>query len=224
MVLPIQPSTRAPLIATDLEGILFPEMWIAIAERTGVPELRLTTREVADYDELMRIRLDLLAHVGLGLAEVQAIIRELDPLPGAEQFLHEVRQLAPLVVITDSFYEFVNPVIAKLRYATVFAHTLEVSATGKITGYRLRLQRGKRKAIRAFHELGFRTVAVGDSYNDIAMLSEATESVLYRPPQNVCDDYPTIPVVHDYDQLAARIRAFVARGATSTVFPPLATR
>lgn len=206
-----QLNVRAPLIATDLEGILFPEIWVAVAEVTGLAELRLTTREIADYDELMRMRIDLLYNAGLGLADVQAIIREMDPLPGAEQFLHEVRQLAPLVVITDSFYEFVNPIIAKLLYATVFAHTLAVSDSGRITGYQLRLERGKRKAIRSFQGLGFRTIAIGDSYNDIAMLSEANESVLYRPPQNVVDDYPTIPVVHDYAELSARIHAFVSR-------------
>lgn len=204
-------NPRAPLIATDLEGILFPEMWVEIAERTGVPELKLTTREISDYDELMRIRLDLLRNVDLRLADVQAIISEMDPLAGAERFLHEVRQLAPLVVITDSFYEFVNPIIAKLSYATVFAHTLEISKDGEITGYRLRLPKGKRKAIRSFHELGFRTVAVGDSYNDIAMLQEATTSVLYRPPQVVCDDYPKIPVVNDYNELGAIMRAFVSQ-------------
>ena len=206
-----QSIERAPLIATDFEGILFPEMWIAVAEHTGVPELKLTTREIKDYDELMRMRLDLLNGAGLGISEVQGIIREMDPLPGAEQFLHEVRQLAPLVVITDSFYEFVNPIIAKLRYPAVFAHTLEINDKGRISGYRLRLPHGKRKAIRSFHELGFRTIAIGDSYNDIAMLKEATECALYRPPQNVCDDFPAIPVVHDYDELGARIRAFIER-------------
>ena len=205
------PIARAPLIATDLEGILFPEMWIAVAEHTRVPELKLTTREIKDYDELMRMRLDLLNGAGLGIADVQAIIREMDPLPGAVEFLHEVRQLAPLVVITDSFYEFVNPIIAKLRYPAVFAHTLEINEAGRIAGYQLRLPHGKRKAIRSFHDLGFRTIAVGDSYNDIAMLKEATECALYRPPQNVCDDFPAIPVVRDYGELAARIRAFVER-------------
>jgi phosphoserine/homoserine phosphotransferase len=213
-------KTPAPLIATDLEGILFPEMWVAVAEHTGVPELKLTTREIEDYDELMRMRLDLLSGVGMGLSEVQDIIRGMEPLPGAEQFLHEVRQLAPLVVITDSFYEFVNPVIAKLRYATVFAHTLEVSDEGQITGYRLRLPQGKRKAIRSFHELGFRTIAVGDSYNDIAMLQEATESVLFRPPQNVIDDFPAIPVVHKYEDLQARIVEFVARRSGQSLASP----
>ena len=208
-------NTRAPLIATDLEGILFPEMWVAIAEETGVEELKLTTRDIADYDDLMHLRLEMIRRVDLGLKDVQAIIRDMELLPGAERFLHEVRQLAPLIVITDSFYEFVNPIIAKLRYTAVFAHTLEVSESGEITGYRLRLPKGKRKAIRAFHDLGFRTFAVGDSYNDIAMLQEATDSVLYRPPRNVCDDFPMIPVVRDYDDLSARIHCFVSLSADS---------
>ncbi len=200
---------RAPLIASDLEGILFPEMWVEIADKTGVQELKLTTRDIADYDELMRMRLSMASKAGLTLADMQEIIRGMEPLSGAQDFLHEVRQLAPLIVITDSFYEFVNPITAKLLHATVFAHTLEVDDKGRITGYRLRLPKGKRRAIRSFHELGFRTMAVGDSYNDIAMLQEATQCVLYRPPQAVCEDYPGIPVVREYEQLSTLMRNFV---------------
>ena len=203
-------ESKPPLIATDLEGILFPEMWVAVAERTGIAELQLTTRDIADYDELMGMRLDVIRRAGLRLTDIQAIIRDMEPLAGADRFLREVRQLAPLVVITDSFYEFVLPVVAKLGYVTAFAHTLQVSEIGEILGYRLRLMQGKRKALRAFHDLGFRTIAVGDSYNDIAMLREATESVLFRPPQNVCDDYPMIPVVQSYDELSVLVHDFIA--------------
>ncbi len=199
-----------PLLATDLEGILLPEIWIAVAETTGIAELRLTTRDVADYDELMQMRLATLLRHGLRLADIQAVIAQLDPLPGASALLDELRRIVPVIVVTDSFYQFVNPLLPKLGLATVFAHTLIVDADGTVTGYRLRVEQGKRRALAAFHELGFRTMAVGDSYNDIAMLLEANRRVLFRPPANVCADYPDIPVVRDYEYLLREVRSFVA--------------
>jgi phosphoserine/homoserine phosphotransferase len=198
-----------PLLASDLEGILLPEIWIAVADATGIPELRLTTRDVADYDELMQMRLDILRKHGLRLQDIQEVIAGLDPLPGAGELLDEVRRIVPLIIITDSYYEFVNPVLPKLGLTTVFAHALEVDAAGTIVGYRLRVPHAKRRALAAFHDLGFRTLAVGDSYNDIAMLLEAAQRLLFRPPANVCADYPDIPVVHTYDDLLRHVRAFV---------------
>lgn len=198
-----------PLLATDLEGILLPEIWIAVAEATGIAELRLTTRDVADYDELMQMRLGILRRHGLRLRDIQAVIERLDPLPGAGALLDEVRRIVPVIIITDSFYEFVNPALPKLGLATVFAHSLETDADGTVTGYRLRVQQSKRRALRAFRDMGFRTLAVGDSYNDIGMLLEADQRVLFRPPANVCADYPDIPVVRAYDDLLLQIREFV---------------
>lgn len=209
-------SFAPPLLATDLEGILLPEIWIAVADATGIAELRLTTRDVADYDELMQMRLAVLRRHGVRLGDIQAVVSRLDLLPGAEAFLSEVRTLAPLVIITDSFYEFVNPVLAKLHFATLFAHTLETDGDGMITGYRLRVEHSKRRALRAFRELGFRTMAVGDSYNDIAMLLEADRRVLYRPPENVRSDHPDIPAVYSYGDLLIHVRDYVHANSTLT--------
>jgi len=203
------PAFAPPLLATDLEGILLPEIWIAVADATGIPELRMTTRDVADYDQLMQMRLSVLRRYGVRLADIQAVIGRLDLLPGAEHLLGEVRALAPLVIVTDSFYEFVNPVLHKLGFATLFAHTLWTDGDGMLAGYRLRVEHSKRQALRAFRELGFRTMAVGDSYNDIAMLLEADQGVLFRPPDNVRSEYPNIPAVHAFDELLRLVRAHV---------------
>jgi phosphoserine/homoserine phosphotransferase len=198
-----------PLLATDLEGILLPEIWIAVAERTGIAQLRLTTRDVADYDELMQMRLGILRAHRLRLADIQAVIAGLDVLPGAVEFLAWAQAQAPFFIITDSFYDFVAPLLPKLHYATLFAHRLEVDAAGNVIGYRLRVAEGKRKALEAFRSLGFRTLAVGDSYNDIGMLQAADHGVLFRPPANVSADYPQFAVTHDYGQLRRQITWFI---------------
>lgn len=200
---------QPPLLATDLEGILLPEIWIAVAERTGIAQLRLTTRDVADYDELMRMRLDILRDHNLRLADIQAIIAEMDVLPGAYDFLTWARAQAPLIIITDSFYELLAPFLPKLDYTMAFAHSLVVDSRGMLAGYRLRVVDGKRKALHSFRELGFRTMAVGDSYNDIGMLEAADVGVLFRPPDNVCRDYPALPVTRDYPALQQKITDFV---------------
>lgn len=200
---------QPPLLATDLEGILLPEIWIAVAERTGIAQLRLTTRDVADYDELMRMRLDILRDHNLRLGDIQAIIAEMDVLPGAYDFLTWARAQAPLIIITDSFYELLAPFLPKLDYTMVFAHSLVVDSRGMLAGYRLRVVDGKRKALHSFRELGFRTMAVGDSYNDIGMLEAADVGVLFRPPDNVCRDYPALPVTRDYPALQQKITDFV---------------
>jgi phosphoserine/homoserine phosphotransferase len=192
---------------------LLPEIWIAVAERTGIAELRKTTRDVDDYDALMRMRLAILAAHGLRLADIQAVIAGMEVLPGAREFLDWARIVAPLIIITDSYYELIAPFLPKLAYATVFAHRLEVDAMGAIIGYRLRTSDGKRKAMVHFRDLGFRTLAVGDSYNDIGMLAHADQGVLFRPPANVSADYPQFPVVHEYGPLRDEITRFVAGGA-----------
>jgi phosphoserine/homoserine phosphotransferase len=199
-----------PLLATDLEGILLPEIWIAVAERTGIAQLRQTTRDVADYDALMRMRLGVLRDHNLKLADLQAVIAGMEPLPGALEFLGWARAQAPLVIITDSYYELLAPFLPKLDFATIFANHLETDDTGNLTGYRLRVVDGKRKALHAFGELGFRTMAVGDSYNDIGMLEAADHGVLFRPPTNVVADFPAYPVTWGYAELQAQVRDFVA--------------
>lgn len=198
-----------PLLATDLEGILLPEIWIAVAERTGIAQLRLTTRDVADYDELMQMRLGILRSHGLRLADIQSVIAEMDVLPGATEFLAWVKAQVPMIIITDSFYELLAPFMPKLDYTLVFAHSLQVDEHGMLTGYRLRVADGKRKALQSFGELGFRTMAVGDSYNDIGMLEAADQGILFRPPANVCRDYPDFPVTREYFELRQRISDFL---------------
>lgn len=197
------------LIAADLEGVFIPEIWIAVAERTGLPELRRTTRDEPDYSRLMQGRMQILRREGLTLADIQATIASMDPLPGAVEFLTWARTQAQLVIITDSFYEFVTPFLPKLHYPTLFAHRLVVDDAGMLTDFQLRLEDGKRRAVMAFRDLGFRTVAVGDSYNDTRMLAAAHQGILFRPPANVAAEFPSFPVVKDYDKLKAVIGRFM---------------
>lgn len=203
-------TTAPPLLATDLEGILLPEIWIAVAERTGIEQLRLTTRDVADYDELMRMRLDILRRHRIKLTDIQSIIAQMDVLDGALDFLDWARARLPVIVITDSYYEMVAPFMPKLRYPTIFAHQLQAGDDGILAGYRLRTDNGKRKALDSFRLLGFRTVAVGDSYNDIGMLQAADQGILFRPPDNVISDYPAFPVARDYASLQTGLEEFLA--------------
>ncbi len=206
----IEKEQRPPLLATDLEGILLPEIWIAFAEKTGIKQLRLTTRDVADYDELMQMRLGILREHGLTLADIQAVVDTMEPLPGAVDFLNWARARLPVIIITDSFYELLTPFLPKLVYPTIFAHSLTVGPDGLIEGYRLRLPHGKRRALRTFRDLGFRTLAVGDSYNDVAMLAEADRGILFRPPANVSAEYPQFTVTQGYGELQDQIGRFLA--------------
>ncbi len=199
------------LVCLDLEGVLVPEIWIAFSERTGIPELRRTTRDEPDYDRLMRFRIDLLRQHRLGLPDIQAVIREMGPLPGAKAFLDELRRRYQVVILSDTFYEFAMPLMEQLGMPTLFCHRLEADARGFVTGYRLRLPDGKRAAVRALKALSFRVTAAGDSYNDTAMLLEADAGILFRPPQNVVDEFPQFPVVRDYDGLAAAIEGAGSR-------------
>ena len=200
---------NAPLVAADLEGVFLPEIWIAVAERTGIQELRKTTRDIADYDTLMAYRMDILDRHGLTLDAIQAVIAEMEPLPGARALVDWIRARTQFVILTDSFYDFVQPFMPKLGYPTIFAHQLLVDDRRMIRGYRLRVKDSKRKAVEAFNALGFRTMAFGDSYNDTTMLGAADRGVLFRPPQNVVDEFPQFPVTNDYDALRAQISRFL---------------
>ena len=184
----------------DLEGVLVPEIWIRVAEATNVPELRLTTRDVADYDELMHRRLGLLAEHGITLSQIQEVIARMGPMPGAAEFLDWLRQRFQVIILSDTFYEFGMPLMAQLGYPTLLCHSLEIS-DDRIIGYRLRQPDGKRQAVRALRELNFTVVATGDSYNDTAMLAEADAGILFRPPRNVVEEFGQFPVVTDYDGL-----------------------
>ena len=197
------------LLASDLEGVLIPEIWVAVAEKMGIEQLFLTTREISDYDQLMGIRLRTLAEHKISLADIHAVIATIDPLPGAVDLINWIRAQTRLIVITDSFYEFLTPLMPKLGYPTVFAHSLQIDAQGMVTGYHLRLPHGKRKAVHALHELGFRVMAFGDSYNDTAMLGQADLGVLFQPPANVVAEFPQFPVANDYEQLKAFATEFL---------------
>jgi phosphoserine / homoserine phosphotransferase len=199
-----------PLLASDLEGVLLPEIWIEVSKRTGIESLRLTTRDIDDYDELMQMRQRTLTQHGIGITLLQEVIAEMDVLPGALDFLNAARSLLPVIVITDSYYELIQPLLPKLGYVTVFAHNLIIDESGALAGYRFRLEHGKRRALAAFRELGFRTMAVGDSYNDIAMLKQADSATLFCPPDRVIADHPDLPITHDYATLLQRIQDFCA--------------
>lgn len=201
---------RPCLFASDLEGVLVPEIWIAFAEKTGIEQLRLTTRDISDYDELMQMRLKILKERNLRLQDIQEVIATVAPLPGAAEFVDWIRERSQFVIISDTFYEFARPLMAQLGYPTIFCHSLEVDAEGTISGYRLRSAQSKRKAMTAFRDLAFQTMAMGDSYNDIAMLRNADRGVLYDPPANVVEDHPDLPVVRSYSEAQSSIEAWLA--------------
>jgi phosphoserine/homoserine phosphotransferase len=199
------------IVCLDLEGVLVPEIWIAFSERTGIPELRRTTRDEPDYDKLMKFRLDLLRKHRLGLPDIQKVIRELGPMPGAKDFLDRLRTRYQVLILSDTFYEFAMPLMAQLGMPTLFCHRLETDASGFVVDYRLRMPDQKRASVRALKSIAFQVIAAGDSYNDTAMLGEAHAGILFRPPQNVIDEFPQFPVVRDYAGLAAAIDAASAK-------------
>ncbi len=199
-------SRQPTLIASDLEGVLVPEIWIAVAEKTGIERLRLTTRDIPDYDVLMRGRIQILRDHGLRLADIQDVIATIDPLPGALDFLIWVRAHMQLVILSDTFYEFAAPLMHKLGYPTLFCNMLEVDENDQIAGYQLRQEHGKRLSVAAFRSLEFRVLAVGDSYNDTAMLAAADTGILFRPPDQIVAEFPQFPVLREYDELRAYIQ------------------
>ena len=187
----------------DLEGVLIPEIWINVAERTGIAALRRTTRDEPDYDKLMQGRLRILAEHGLGIRDIQQVIAGMGPLPGAPECLAWLRERFQVVILSDTFYQFAKPLMRQLGDPTLFCHDLEIDAEGRVVGYRLRLPDSKRRAVEALRSLRFSTIAAGDSYNDTAMLAEADAGILYRPPENVVREFPQFPVTRDYDELRA---------------------
>ena len=197
------------LACLDLEGVLVPEIWIEFSKRTNIPELSRTTRDEPDYDKLMQGRLAILERHGLGLPDIQKVIAEMGPLPGAADFLDWLRERFQVVILSDTFYEFAMPLMRQLGYPTLFCHKLVVDETGFVRDYRLRMPEQKRESVKAFRAINFKTIAAGDSYNDTAMLAEANAGILFRPPQNVIDEFPQYPVTRSYDELAA---AFDAAG------------
>lgn len=200
---------NSPLIvAMDLEGVLVPEIWIAFAEKTGIPELRLTTRDVADYDELMRYRLDILRKHDLRLKDIQEVIAGMSPLPGAVEYMKWLSERYPNIILSDTFYQFAAPLMKQLGNPTLFCNSLVVDQDGRVTGYKLRQPDGKRHAALAFKQLNFRLVAMGDSFNDTAMLAEAGLGILFRPSDKVRQQFPQFPVVNEYSQVMQLVENF----------------
>lgn len=199
------------IVCLDLEGVLVPEIWIAFAERTGIPEFRRTTRDEPDYDKLMRFRLALLRERGLKLADIQAVIGAMAPLPGAKDFLDDLRTRYQVVILSDTFYQFADPLMRQLGRPTLFCHRLETDAEGFVSAYKLRMPDQKRHAVNAFKALNFRVMAAGDSYNDTGMLGAADAGFFIHPPESIVAQFPQHKVHHDYAALAASFDAAAAR-------------
>jgi phosphoserine/homoserine phosphotransferase len=194
-------------VCTDLEGVWVPEVWINVAEKTGIPELRLTTRDIKDYDELMNYRLKILKEKNLTLLDIQRVIATIKPLHGALDMINWLKRVTRFIVVSDTFVEFADPLMDQLDRPTLFCHSLEVCANGMISGYNLRQKDAKRETVKALKSLNYEVIAFGDSYNDINMLKEADQGVLFRPPQNVIKDFPDFPVIHEYSELKCFLEA-----------------
>ena len=190
----------------DVEGVLVPEIWIAFAEASGIPELKKTTRDEPDYDKLMRWRLGILKEHGLGLKEIQATIEKIDPLPGAREFLDELRTFSQVILISDTFTEFAAPLMKKLGYPTLFCNSLEVADDGEITGFKMRVEQSKLTTVKALQSIGFETIASGDSYNDLGMIQASKAGFLFRSTEQIKKDYPELPAFESYDDLLAAIK------------------
>ena len=189
------------IVCLDLEGVLVPEIWIAFAEETGIPELKRTTRDEPDYDKLMRWRLSVLKEHGLGLKEIQETIASIDPLPGAKEFLDELRSFAQVIIISDTFTKFAQPLMKKLGWPTIFCNSLVVAEDGEITDYKMRVENSKLTTVRALQSIGFETVASGDSYNDLGMILAGKSGFLFRTTEQIKADYPQIPALETYEEL-----------------------
>jgi len=204
-------NQKPRLIASDLEGVFIPEVWINVAEKTGVPDLRLTTRDIKDYNQLMEHRMAILKKEGISLSDIQAVIRTIEPLPGATDFLKWVRRESQIIILSDTFYEFAGPFMQKLDYPALFCHTLITDTKDMITGYRLRINDSKKKAVEGFTHAGFSVIAMGDSYNDTAMLAEADTGILFHAPDNVKKDFPQFECIDDFITLKDRIALLCER-------------
>ncbi len=191
----------------DLEGVLVPEIWIAFAEATGIPELKRTTRDEPDYNKLMQYRLAILKEHGLGLKEIQDVIATIDPMPGAKEFLDELRTLCQVIIISDTFTQFAAPLMKKLGMPTIFCNTLEVAESGEVTGFKMRVENSKYATVKALQSIGFETIASGDSYNDLGMIKASKAGFLFKSTDKIKADNPDLPAFETYDELMAAIKA-----------------
>ena len=197
------------IVCLDLEGVLVPEIWVAFAEETGIPELKKTTRDEPDYDKLMKWRLGILKEHGLGLKEIQETIAKIDPMPGAKEFLDELRSMTQVIIISDTFTQFAAPLMKKLGWPTIFCNSLEVAENGEITGYRMRVENSKYSTVKALQSIGFETIASGDSYNDLGMIRASKAGFLFKSTNQIKNDNPDFPAYETYEELLAAIKAAV---------------
>ena len=194
------------IVCLDLEGVLVPEIWIAFAAESGIPELKKTTRDEPDYDKLMKWRIGILKEHNLGLKEIQDTIAKIDPLPGAKEFLDELRSLTQVIIISDTFTQFATPLMKKLGWPTIFCNSLEVAANGEITGFKMRIENSKYTTVKALQSIGFDTIASGDSYNDLGMIKASKAGFLFRSTEQIKTDNPQIPAYETYDELMQAIK------------------
>lgn len=190
----------------DMEGVLVPEIWIAFAEATGIPELKKTTRDEPDYDKLMKYRLDILKEHGLGLKEIQETIATIDPMPGAKEFLDELRSMCQVIILSDTFEQFAGPLMKKLGMPTIFCNTLEVADDGEITGYRMRVEQSKYTTVKALQSIGYETIASGDSHNDLGMIRASKAGFLFKSTEQIKKDNPDLPAFEEYGELLDAIK------------------
>ena len=194
------------IVCLDLEGVLVPEIWIAFAEASGIPELKRTTRDEPDYDKLMKWRLGILKEHGLGLKEIQETIAKIDPIPGAKEFLDELRSITQVIIISDTFSQFAGPLMKKLGYPTIFCNSLEVADNGEITGFKMRVENSKYTTVKALQSIGFQTIASGDSHNDLGMIQASKAGFLFKSTEQIKKDHPELPAYETYHELMAAIK------------------
>ena len=195
------------IVCLDMEGVLVPEIWIAFSEASGIPELRRTTRDEPDYGKLMNFRLGILKEHNLGLKEIQATIAKIDPLPGAKEFLDELRSITQVLILSDTFEQFAKPLMEKLNWPTIFCNTLEVADSGEITGYKMRCEKSKLTTVKALQSIGYETIAAGDSFNDLAMIQASKAGFLFKSTEQIKKDYPNLPAYEEFGDLLAAIKA-----------------
>jgi phosphoserine phosphatase/homoserine phosphotransferase bifunctional protein len=202
---------RMYITCLDLEGVLVPEIWIAFAKESGIPQLEKTTRDEPDYDKLMQGRLKILKEHGLGLKQIQETIAKIDPLPGAKEFLDELRSMTQVIIISDTFEQFAMPLMKKLGLPTIFCNTLETAPNGEITGYRMRVENSKYTTVKALQSIGYKTIASGDSYNDLGMIEASQAGFLFKSTEQIKADYPNLAAFEEYQDLLAAIRAEIRK-------------
>lgn len=195
------------IVCLDMEGVLVPEIWIAFSEASGIPELRRTTRDEPDYDKLMKFRLGILKEHSLGLKEIQAAIAKIDPLPGAKEFMDELRTLTQVIILSDTFEEFAKPLMEKLNWPTIFCNSLEVAESGEITGYKMRCEKSKLTTVKALQSIGYDTIAAGDSFNDLGMIQASKAGFLFKSTEQIKKDYPQLPAYEEFADLLSAIKA-----------------